>query len=399
MQKITTLWVSPTILDVDLHKTALLDISEHLELLGHKTCIVAVRSRSNQRNENPQVHTISVPLRCIPLISRIMYSVTLLFLLPILLVFLRPDFVIMEPDVSTLSSIPTILISKFKRVKFVLDIRSTPVEIVGFRGSLQKIWFSVSVLIAKKLFDGMTIITPLMKKEVCRRFNIDPAKVGVWTSGVTDSLFNPQNLISESAELKRKLGLTGKFVVFYHGVFSATRGLQETIKAIEILKHRHFNAVLFLLGKGPIIANLKALIQKEDLQDNVIIHNPIDHLEVPKFIGISDVCILPLPDHPYWRFQSPLKLLEYLAMEKVVVLTDIPAHRTVIGEAKCGVYISSVNPMEIAKAIEYVYLNKDSLKERGKIGREIVKREYTWEKVAADLENYLLSIDELRKKK
>jgi hypothetical protein len=41
-------------------------------------------------------------------------------------------------------------------------------------------------------------------------------------------------------------------------------------------------------------------------------------------------------------------------MEKAVILTDIPAHRAVIGEAKCGVYISSVNPMEIAKAIEYV---------------------------------------------
>jgi glycosyltransferase involved in cell wall biosynthesis len=53
--------------------------------------------------------------------------------------------------------------------------------------------------------------------------------------------------------------------------------------------------------------------------------------------------------------------------------------------------------MEIAKAIEYVYLNKDSLKERGKIGREIVKREYTWEKVAGSLENYLLSIYEPRK--
>jgi glycosyltransferase involved in cell wall biosynthesis len=175
-------------------------------------------------------------------------------------------------------------------------------------------------------------------------------------------------------------------------VFSATRGLQETIRALKILKHRYSNAVLFLLGTGPIVSNLKALIQKEDLQDNVIIHNPIYHLEVPKFIGISDVCIVPLPYHPYWRFQSPLKLLEYLAMEKVVILTDIPAHRTVIGEAKCGVYISSLNPMEIAKAIEYVYLNKDSLKEWGKIGREIVKREYTWEKVAGSLEKYLLSI-------
>jgi glycosyltransferase involved in cell wall biosynthesis len=109
---------------------------------------------------------------------------------------------------------------------------------------------------------------------------------------------------------------------------------------------------------------------------------------------MCDVGIIPLPDHPYWRFQSPLKLLEYLAMEKVVILTDIPAHRAVIGEAKCGVYISAVNPTKIAGAIEYAYLNKGNLEEWGKMGRKIVKEKYTWEKVAMDLENYLLSIDE-----
>jgi glycosyltransferase involved in cell wall biosynthesis len=81
-------------------------------------------------------------------------------------------------------------------------------------------------------------------------------------------------------------------------------------------------------------------------------------------------------------------------MEKVVVLTDIPAHRAVIDKAKCGIYVSSVKPMEIAKAIEYAYFNKENLGEWGKIGRKIVEEEYTWEKVARDLENYLLSIDD-----
>jgi glycosyltransferase involved in cell wall biosynthesis len=49
--------------------------------------------------------------------------------------------------------------------------------------------------------------------------------------------------------------------------------------------------------------------------------------------------------------------------------------------------------MEIVKAMKYVYCNKQNLEEWGKIGREIVKKEYTWDKVARDLENYLLSID------
>lgn len=396
-QKITILWVNPLTLDIFLHSTALLDILRQFAKLGHKVSVISVRSRDVSQIKNPQVQMIFVPLRFVPFVSTIMFAIVLFFFLPIFIIISKPDRVILGPDVSILSSLPGLLVSRFNKVKFVLDIRSIPVETVGFRGFLHKFWFSVSVLIAKRSFAGITIITPLMKNEICNGFDVDPDKTGVWTSGVSDSLFNPEKLTAKKLELKRKLGLTGKFVVFYHGIFTATRGLTETIEAIKILRHKYPSIVFFLLGTGPMVSMLRALIRKMNLQENVIIHNPVDQSEIPKFIGISDICIVPLPDHPYWRFQSPLKLLEYLAMEKVVILTDIPAHRAVVGEAKCGLYISSAKPMEIAKAIEYVYFNKEKLKEWGKIGREIVKENFTWKKVARDLENYLLSIDELRK--
>jgi glycosyltransferase involved in cell wall biosynthesis len=323
-----------------------------------------------------------------------MFTLVLFIYLPVFIIISAPNFVIFDPEIQILSSLPGLFVSNFKKAKFVLDIRTTPVETVGFRGFQRSFWFSVSVLIAKKLFDGITIITPSMKEKVCNDFDLKPDRVGVWTSGVSDSLFNPKNFILKSMELKRKFGLTGKFVVFYHGTFTPTRGLRETIDALKILLPRYPNIVFFLLGTGALASELSALIQTEGFQENVIIGNPVDQVEVPKFISMCDVGIIPLPDHPYWRFQSPLKLLEYLAMEKVVILTDIPAHRAVIGEAKCGVYISAVNPTKIAGAIEYAYLNKGNLEEWGKMGRKIVKEKYTWEKVAMDLENYLLSIDE-----
>lgn len=388
-KKMSILWIS-----FWLDNPALLNILRQFAEFGHEVSLISVQTKNVPRIRNARMRIISVPLRHVPLILPVMFTIFLFFYLPIFIIISKPDVIIMEPYVHILSAFPQILISRFKKVKSVLDVRSTPVETTGFRGFLQTFWFSVSVLTAKKLFDGVTIITPLMKKEVCCRFNLDPARVGVWTSGVSDSLFNPQNFISESAELRRKLGLTGKFIVFYHGAFGATRGLQETIKAMKILKQRYSSIVLFLLGTGPVISRLKALIQREDLQDDVIFHDPIDHFEVPKFVGISDVCIVPLPDHPYWRSQSPLKLLEYLAMAKVVIATDIPAHRSVMGEEKCGIYISSAEPEEIAKAIECAYSNRKNLEEWGKSGREIIKEKYTWKKVARDLENYLFGISE-----
>ena len=392
MRKLKILWVYPTTLDVFLHNSYLPHILNKLSELGHDITLISARSRRIVEKQNPKIRKSIVPLRFVPLVSPILFSIILFFYLPLFVIISKPDFVIMIDDVSIISSIPTFLISKFSRSRFVLDVRSIPVETEGVRSFLRKFWFHFSVLAAKRFFDGVTILTSPMKNEVCKSFTIDPDKVGVWTSGVSVDFFNPMNFGSESIELRRKLGLNGKFIVFYHGVLTPTRGLAETANALKTLRNKYPDIVLFILGRGPFAPKLEDLVQRECLQENVILAGSVDHSEVPKFISMCDVGIVPLPDHPYWRCQSPIKLLEYLAMEKVVVLTDIPAHRVVVGGAKCGIFISSIDPAEIAGAIEYAYVNKKYLNGWGKIGRELMKEKYTWEKVAKDLENYLLSI-------
>ena len=396
MKRFKVLFINPTTLDVYLHNTAVLQVLKKLAEMGHDVTLLSVRSRGISKTENHPIHMSLVPLRFVPLISPIMFGVTLFFYLPIKLISSKPNFVIMIPDFSIIGSFPSLIISKFLRTNFVLDIRSIPVETEGIRGSLQKYWFHVSLLVAKKFFKGITIITSLMKNEICSSYALNPSNVGVWTSGVSDDLFNPANFTEKSLELKRKLGLTDKFVVFYHGVFTPSRGLTETIEAIEVLRPKYPDIVFFLLGTGPTVPMMKLLIRNRSLQNNVIIYNPVNQSDVPNFIGMSDICIVPLPDHPYWRHQSPLNLLEYLAMEKVVVLTDLPAHWAIVDKTRCGIYISYAKPKKIAEAIEYAYSKKEHLEEWGKIGREIVKKEYTWRKISTDLEDYLSSIDDCR---
>lgn len=385
-------FVSSSILDVDFFESSTLEILTNLSKRGYSTRLVAMRSKNACQVKNSHVHVVQVPLRHVPIVSNVMYALILLFLVPLHIVFSEPDFVVTHPDVSTISSIPWLFLGKFYRVKFILDIRSTPVEPRGFQGFLQKSLFATSIIIAKKFFDGMTTITNSMKKEVCENFSINPDNVGVWTSGVSTTLFRPEDCLAESVDLKKRLRLFRKFVVFYHGGLRRTGGLIETVESMKMIKRTGLPIVLFLLGAGSIVETLENLVQSEALQDLVIIHKPVDYLEVPKYIGMSDVCIIPLPYHPYWRFQCPLKLLEYMAMEKVVIATDIPAHRLIIGEANCGVYISSIKPSEIEKAIVYAYHNRDKLQNWGRTGRKIIEEKYTWEKIAEDLENCMLSI-------
>ena len=390
------LWLSSLNLGASLHQKSKTEIMESLTSRGYTSDLITIRSNdlgARVHTENSLVNIVSIPLKFIPIITPFMYAVTLFFFLPIQILLRKPDYVIIDPYISVFSFALVLPLSMLGRTKLILDVRTIPVEVSGFRGFLRILLFTTSVSLAKRDYSGITMITPLMKKEVCERFNIDPARVGVWSSGVSESLFNPLFHLTKSEELREKLGLARKFVVLYHGAFSANRGLLETIEAMAMIKNTNCDVVFLLLGAGPSDQRLRELIKLRKLEDNVMIHAPVEHSEVPNYIAMCNIGIVPLPDHPYWRTQSPLKLLEYLAMGKVVVMTSIPAHQTVVGNKKCGIYITSTEPAEIAESILYAFHNREKLASWGKTGRRIVEEGYTWDKIAADLESYLLSVN------
>lgn len=389
-QRKKILWISFIILDIYLHKTSRIEILRHLAKRGYTVCLFAVRSRNRYEIEDSNIHVISIPLRYIPVLSPFFFLGILLLALPYYILYLRPNYVITEPGISIFSFVWVGLLSKLFRARLILDVRSTPVETVGLRGYLKLFFFSASISVAKSVFDGMTTITTLMRDEIRSKFHIN-SEIGVWTSGVSTRLFDPETSGQDGANLRERFRLSDKFIIFHHGNFGIKRGITNCIRSIEALKTEYSDVVLFLLGSGLAFQEIERIIAANGIQDKVIIHTPVDYEKVPKYVAMCDVAIVPLPNIPDWRHQCPLKILEYLAMEKPVLLTDIPAHREIVGSNKCGIYMPS-DPRGIASAIKFAYNNREKLQEWGELGREIVIRKYDWDRVADDLEHYILSL-------
>jgi glycosyltransferase involved in cell wall biosynthesis len=388
IQRSRITWLSFQYLDSFLSKTAYMQISKSLAELGNDIDFFALRSKKHFKSENPNMRLFAVPLRSVPIITGLSYVILLLLLLPLYIAKRRPDFIITEPRFgSTFFSLELKFFTNSIRPALILDIRSTPVTIISFRALLNSLWFNSSVALAKRTFDGLTAATKEMKYEICNKFNLNPEMIYVWKNGVDLELFSPEKY--DDTLMRKRLGVNGKFVVFYHGAFRINGGVVETIKSIKLLESKYPDIVLFLLGSGPGLSLFKKTINENEVGDSVIIHSPVDYTDVPRYIAIGNVGIVPLPDIPDWRYQSPLKLVEYLAMKKPVIVTDIPANREFIKDDKCGIYLSSVNPEEIARAISFVYKNKEELQEFAKSERTIPIKEYDWKTVATKFEEYL----------
>jgi len=330
-----------------------------------------------------------IPLRHVKFISSFLDQVFLLLFLPVEILAKKFDYIVVEPATSPIG----LFLKPFARLlrfKLVLDIRSTPLASKNdLREDVHKWLFDFSVLVAKNYFDGITILTESMKKQLLQEFGISGSFVGVWTSGVSKSFLAKSDY--DIAALRKRFGVENKFVVFHHGTLGYARldGIMSTIESVAILRDHFDDLVLFLLGDGEGLPKLRKAVEVYGLDDTVIFHEKVHYAEVPQFISMCDVGIVPLSDSPNWRHQCPLKLLEYLAMGKVTIVTDILANREVIKDNKCGIYARSISPQDLANAIEYAHAHRNDLISWGLRGREIIEQRYTWDKIAEDFITFI----------
>ncbi len=378
-----------------LSKTTQLEVARTFSKMGHTLRIVAI-----YRGTRPAF--LSVTPR--PLLLKQFLPDPLggiLFQLQVLILavgeVLRKADLIMVDHFCVPTMLPLNLLSRagLIRTRFVLNVLSAPVDMVGARYAVSLARYKLSVRWAKTFCDGIIAISDLYRKDISQRFRINPARIGVCTSGVAIDVFDPQKVdIAHAESIRYRLGLGDRLLVMYHGVLSAHRGLQNVVKALATLHARgHDRVGLILLGGGPAASQIAALAETEGIQQALRLIDAVPYEEVPCYLSICDAGILPFPDQKWWQMSSPLKLMEYLAMEKPVILTDIPAHRDIVGDAACGLYLRDNSPGEIARGIRMLAEQRAQLAQLGKQGREIVLRKFTWEKQVENLLGYVANLN------
>jgi len=275
------------------------------------------------------------------------------------------------------------------RPALFLRIQSTPIETGGKAESfLRLFFFGLAVRLAAIFADKILFISPAMAQVCGHEFSIPESKLAISSSPVGPQFFRDARP-SETGGLRRELGLSSKRTVLHHGVLTAGRGIMELVNAFNILKTEMPSVILVLLGDGPLVEEIKRYIETNRLEDVVKLHGPVGYNQVPNYIAACDVEIIPLPDHPWWRYQCPTKLLECLAMNKPVIVSNIPASRWILGDVAGALFLRGTRPHQIADGVRLFFATRKNV--NPKLGREIALR-FSAQKIAESLEGDILSI-------
>jgi glycosyltransferase involved in cell wall biosynthesis len=365
-----------------LHKTSRIELANALRDRGHNVKLVIQKNVGEHPSDENFVYLSTFTYS---FLSRLLFNLNILFY-SLTLIGKKIDVILIDGgNVYP----PFVWIIKLLGYPIIMDFRTLP---TGELKSIQSIFFDSSIVLSKFFVVGYTVITPELKNILEKKYNINDNKIGVWTTGVSLKSFKKPMEPLNGTEFRKD---SQYFYLMYHGKYSQSRGVEDLIRSITDLEPSLKNKIKLVIIGIDCSKNdyFKKLLDHLDLNNNIIFIPAVEHEKIPSYIDMCDVGVIPLPTQDiWWRVSAPLKTLEYLAMSKPIIATTIPFHCEIFEKGKCGVLIEDIEPKLIANAIMYLYYNKEKLESMGRIGREIVEKNFTWQKSAQDLEAFIKKI-------
>jgi len=215
----------------------------------------------------------------------------------------------------------------------------------------------------------IVVSSPL--KQIVADYNVDAGKVTVLPNGTDPERFDPR---LDASELRKELDIEGKIVLGFVGILRSWHNIDKLINVLEEIDLEKHNAVMLFLGDGPSYDELVEYNRQKGHEKTVRFLGRIPHDQIQKYIALFDVAISPHAT-PY---SSPMKILEYMAMEKAILAPDMPNIRDIISHGETGILFEPDNAESLKANLLELMNDAENRKRLGKDARQAVTGKFTW---------------------
>ncbi len=230
----------------------------------------------------------------------------------------------------------------------------------------------------KKLIERITLLETRYSREITVAENFLKApnvnkNVAVIPNGISLGVFD--------AVRDQKTDTT--FDALFVGRLEHIKGLDVLLESVKkvvesnefIQSHKDF--LLHIVGEGAEQKSLEKTCERLEITKYVKFHGKVSGEPLIELYKSCDLFVLPSRSEGF-----PLTLLEACAAKLPILATNVGDNSKLVIEKVNGHLVAPEDVEELAYYLEYFATNP-GLKEMGEKGYELVKNEYSWQKVAA----------------
>lgn len=263
---------------------------------------------------------------------------------------IRPD--ILHAHSPALNGIATWYVSRRLGIPMVYEIRAFWEDAAVSHGTSRAWGIRYRMTRALESFvvkraDAVTVICEGLRQEILSR-GISSSKIGIIPNAVDSTRFQPRPPHQDTA---KQLGIKDKVVLGFIGSFYAYEGLPILLEALTILLKKRSDVILLLVGGGEEEEKLKKCANNPDLAGKVLFTGRVPHEQVGNYYSLVDIFVYPRLPIRLTELVTPLKPLEAMANDTLVVASDVGGHRELIIHGKTGFLFLPNNPKALAECL------------------------------------------------
>lgn len=353
-------------------------ISTHLYLLaknlGRKVTVLAPSCKGIEKFDGAQkFRTIRMKLST-PGKESLLFNICLLTALAFYVLYyvtkLRPNKIYLT---HWNTAIPTLPASKLLKIPYYLEVHGSEV-VKPMRNKLYKVLLNLCVQNAREI-----ICLGGYQKRSLAKEGMPLNKLRVVNVGADLDLFRPD---IDPSEIIEKYRLKDKKVILTVGRLVKRKGHDIVIKSLPNVLARIPNVVYVIVGEGPELENLKALVRELNLGENVIFAGYVNSRNLPKFYNACDLFVMASREVDGDIEGFGIVYLEANACGKPVIAGRSGGTESAVRDKINGLLVDPLNIEEISKQIALLLTDRKLAKDMGWEGRRLVEKKFNYRLIA-----------------
>ncbi|ADN49869.1 glycosyltransferase family 4 protein [Vulcanisaeta distributa] len=345
------------------------ELSKGLETFGNEVFIISKKHMINYNSQSLNEYFLTSP--AIPP-KDIWFYITRSYSITKLVKGLKPDVI---HDVSGVTGyLPWIS----KIAPTIVTVHGTPLLgrirlLMGGEDRIRSILFDLTHSIPARL---VQIIT---KPDI--KYIVFASKSALWDSliGLDDKakngllkkvhvVYNGVN-INWLRDIAKSTTHVENYSVVFIGRLMEYKGVKWLVRAFRLVVNELSKAKLHIVGDGPIYRDIKDLVNKLDLENNVIMHGSLPRTEAMKVLAQSMVLT-----HPSLAEGFGIVIAEAYAMGKPVITHKSTYSYELVAETGAGLMVNTLNEREYADALIQLLTDENLYRKLSQRALEVSER-------------------------
>ena len=277
-----------------------------------------------------------------------------------------------------------VLVSRLRRVPFVLEVRDLWPESIAAVGAMRSSWLLRFLgWLEQRMYAAATRIVTVGRgyQQQLEARGVPAERISVIPNGVDRGMFDPA---ADASELRARFVPHGEFLCSYVGTIGMGCGLAVVLRAAEKLRAMGRRDVVFLLvGDGAVREELEREAREAGL-DRVVFTGRLPKTEMPRVLAASDACLVHLARRPLFRSVMPSKIFEAAAMAKPIVLGVEGFAAEVVSKAGAGICIEPENAEQLVEAVLRLEADRELARSLGRAGYERIAAAFDYSELARE---------------